>query len=520
MFNIKPIEQVIQNRVKKISIQFKIAFTSCIIVGLLAHLYMFMNKFPNYDDMAINSFGASLKLGRWFLWVLGAIAYHLDFVYSIPWINGFLTVICIATAAGMLVDMLHVKSKLCCALIGACLVVFPSWTATFFFMFTAPYYGVAFLLAVCSVYIAMKYYGKSKIKWLSPVCLACSLGIYQAYLPFVATCYVTVLLFEILLLEQNWIKSLKKAFYYLIQLLAGGGIYFLVMKISLQITGQSLTSYKGVDKMGVLSKESLLYFWRVIEQDFLGISINNNLEISHNLLLKVMYLLLSIFTILCIVVSIAKSIKRHNYMEAVFEVIYTIALVITINSIYLICQDGVYSLMRYSYVWLIIFPICLLDGMEMTLAERGKFMILLGWGMTLSICAGIFSYVHLANAEYFSMQLTFEQAKSYYTTVITQIKELDGYEPNMPVSFVGYGDIVDESLYRNQIMKVFEISGRDQVLAQTYDMGVFLRYYCGFDVEFFDIDTMQYKEISDMPTYPSEGSVQIIDGNVVVKFSK
>lgn len=275
MFNIKPIEQVIQNRVKKISIPFKTAFTSGIIVGLLAHLYMFMNKFPNYDDMTINSFGASLKLGRWFLWVLGAIAYHLDFVYSIPWINGFLTVICIATAAGMLVDMLHVKSKLCCALLGACLVVFPSWTATFFFMFTAPYYGVAFLLAVCSVYIAMKY-GESKIKWLSPVCLACSLGIYQAYLPFVATCYVTVLLFEILLLEQNWIKSLKKAFYYLIQLLAGGGIYFLVMKISLQITGQSLTSYKGVDKMGVLSKESLLYFWRVIEQDFLGISINNN----------------------------------------------------------------------------------------------------------------------------------------------------------------------------------------------------------------------------------------------------
>ena len=69
-------------------------------------------------------------------------------------------------------------------------------------------------------------------------------------------------------------------------------------------------------------------------------------------------------------------------------------------------------------------------------------------------------------------------------------------------------------------MKVFEISGRDQVLAQTYDMGAFLRYYCGFDVEFFDIDTMQYKEISDMPTYPSEGSVQIIDGNVVVKFSE
>ena len=61
MFNIKPIEQVIQNRVKKISIPFKTAFTSGIIVGLLAHLYMFMNKFPNYDDMAINSFGASLK---------------------------------------------------------------------------------------------------------------------------------------------------------------------------------------------------------------------------------------------------------------------------------------------------------------------------------------------------------------------------------------------------------------------------------------------------------------------------
>lgn len=518
MKQLKSIDDSLETINNKISPQFKIAFISGIILGLAAHAYMFTNKFPNYDDMGINGFGATFRLGRWFLWIIGSVAYHLDFVYSLPWVNGLITLLCIAVSAGLLVELLQIKSKIFCVLIGGCMVVFPSWTATFFFMFTAHFYGVAVLLAVLSIVFA----NTSSVRWLkyiSPLCLACSMGIYQAYLPFVATGYIVLLLLKIFDEPQvEIIKHIKRAFYYLFQLLSAGVIYLVVMKLSLKITGQELDSYKGVNEMGTFSLELLKKFKEIIKNDFFGIFLNNSLEISHNYVLKIMYLVLYVFIILVISLLIIKLIKSKKYIMAVWSVICAALFVIAINSIYLICQDGVYLLMRYAYVWLMILPVCFISRLSKLV--QSNILLLTERGLVTALLAGIFSYVHLANAEYFAMQLTYEQAKSYYTIVAMQIKELDGYSADMPVSFVGYDDISDESLYKNQIMEVFKMSGRDEVLAQTYNIGAFMKYYCGFEAEFFDIDVTEHEEISTMPIYPEKGSIKIIDGNVVVKFAE
>ena len=94
---------------------------SVIIIGLIAHLYMFTNKLPNYDDMLINSFGATFRLGRWFLWLLGAVAYHLDLVYSLPWVNGILSLLFLAVAAMLMVDVLNIKNKISVVIISGVL---------------------------------------------------------------------------------------------------------------------------------------------------------------------------------------------------------------------------------------------------------------------------------------------------------------------------------------------------------------------------------------------------------------
>ena len=89
----KHIEDNITNLYKKISSEFKITFISVWIFGLIAHAYMFMNKLPNYDDLlGVNGFGATFKVGRWFLWIVGAILYHIDFVYFLwrIWSTSFL----------------------------------------------------------------------------------------------------------------------------------------------------------------------------------------------------------------------------------------------------------------------------------------------------------------------------------------------------------------------------------------------------------------------------------------------
>ena len=138
--------------------------------------------------------------------------------------------------------------------------------------------------------------------------------------------------------------------------------------------------------------------------------------------------------------------------------------------------------------------------------------------MVIVLAAGIMSYCHFANAQYLSMDLGFEQASGYYGTIITQIKSLEDYNPQMKIALVGHDKIEDESLYRNQVMEVFEMSGRDAVMAQAYSIEYFLKYYCGFDTELVNVDA-EDEEIAQMPVYPQEGSIKIIDNIVVVKFS-
>lgn len=74
---------------------------------------MFTNKFPNYDDLrTLDGFGATFKLGRWFSRLMGAVAWHLDFVFSLPWVNGLLTLLLVALSAGFMADLLKIKSTI------------------------------------------------------------------------------------------------------------------------------------------------------------------------------------------------------------------------------------------------------------------------------------------------------------------------------------------------------------------------------------------------------------------------
>lgn len=516
MERIKSVDETIQSIYSKISKPFKTAFTAAVLFGIMAHLYMFMNKLPNYDDMGLNGFGATFRLGRWFLWVLGSIAYHLDFVYSLPWVNGLCTLLFIALSAGFAADVLNVKSIVGNMLIGAAMVVYPSWTATFFFMFTAPYYAVSLFLAVLSIYLAVK--GKRYII-ISALLTACSLGIYQAYFSFAAALYVIVIILMVTERKNDCLTVIRSSFYFLGQLVAGGALYFIITKISLAVTHQELADYKGVASIGSFSGFSFSGFFGKIWNDFFGLCFNNNLELSYNYVTKFMYAFLFVLSGVLVIMLMHRFICERQGWKAAQLAVLTVLFVIAVNSIYLVSSD-VYSLMRYSYVTLLILPVCLVDRCKRGGTGQHSFgkILRLEWALAFVLTAGILSYCHFANAQYLSLHLGFEQASGFYGTIITQIKELDGYEPQMKTAFVGYDAIEDKSLYRNQVMQVFEMSGRDNVMAQAYSIEYFLKYYCGFDTELVEPD-YNNSEIKQMPVYPAEGSIKIVDNMVVVKFS-
>lgn len=510
----KRVDQTVKSIYSRLTVEFKTAFLSAILFGLVAHVYMFTNKLPNFDDLEyLDKFGTTFRYGRWFLWLVGATAYHLELVFSLPWMNGLLTLLLLAISAGIVAELLGMKSKVANVLVGAALVVFPSWTVTFFYMFTAPYYGFAVLLAVLSVYFTVRY---KKGIVISALLMACSLGIYQAYLPFTATLYV-VLLFAMLYEENSYVDILKKSFYYLLSLGAGVGCYFILMKLSLVITGQQLTQYKGISSMGKLRLSRIPELMKIIFQNFICVFLNNNLEISYNLITKGMYLLLFVLCSCLIAWLVVSKIKTKEYLKSIEIVILAFMFVLAINSIYIMCEDGIYAIMYYSYSFLMIFPLVLIDR---TLKRQEKsVMVVLEHIITLVLCVGVLTYCHFANAQYLSLNLSYEQSYSFCNTLITQIKSMEGYQDDMPLVLAGE-KFEDDALYDNEVMQAFSISGKDDRLIDAYSKRQFLLLYCGFDAAPLSVRRLSEEaqaQVAKMPSYPDKGSIQIIDGAVVVK---
>lgn len=153
-------------------------FFSTFLLGLLIHMPIMLRDIPNHDGLASMYFDQNMiTSGRWFLTVACGISSY----YTLPWLIGLLAMLYLGIAAVLLVEFLEVRQGWAAVLVGGLLAVFPSLASTFAYVFTMDGYMLAVLLAVLAVLLTKKY----RLGFLpGALCLACSLGIYQSYLPF------------------------------------------------------------------------------------------------------------------------------------------------------------------------------------------------------------------------------------------------------------------------------------------------------------------------------------------------
>ena len=158
--------------------EWKLAFLSTFLVGLLCHMPIMLRDIPNHDGLASMYFDQNMiTSGRWFLTVACGVSSY----YTLPWLIGLLAMLYLGIASALLVEFLEVRQGWAAAVIGGLLAVFPSLASTFAYVFTMDGYMLAVLLAVLAVLLTKKY----RLGFLpGALCLACSLGIYQSYLPF------------------------------------------------------------------------------------------------------------------------------------------------------------------------------------------------------------------------------------------------------------------------------------------------------------------------------------------------
>lgn len=239
----------------------KTVLCSATFWGLLAHGMVLFNKYSFHDDVRyFNEVGATYESGRWMLGILGSLSANLlgSKNYSLPVVNGTITILCIAAIVYLLVDSLKIQSKPLVILLCGSMVTFPSVTGTFSYMFTAPYYYAASLLGVVGAWI---FHQKKNVValLLCTVLMACSVGVYQANIP---VCICTLLLYmmeDIRQSDMNWKAFWKMALCNATVCIGFVTEYFLVNQYFLNQFGVVLTDYKGINHFGRTNLSNYIY---------------------------------------------------------------------------------------------------------------------------------------------------------------------------------------------------------------------------------------------------------------------
>ncbi|MCL2807148.1 MAG: glucosyltransferase domain-containing protein [Coriobacteriia bacterium] len=527
--------QFLSDTWKRISPSIKATFFSSLILGLVVHLFVFTNHLPNHDGihyLVSNIDGADS--GRWFSFFPAL----LSSPFSLPWVNGLLSILYLSFAACLVVSLLKIQEPLYCVLIAALMVSFPSTTSIFCFLHSADVNFFGLLLACLAAYLAYRFkYGAIAAVFT----LALSLGIYQTWLGLCAGLLLLALVIDALLKDEPIKKLLIRGFKYLGVLLAGVVVYLLIMRMS---RPDGLIAYMGLDNMGqipLVDIPSLIYkaYGSMLKYFFLdtwGL---------HYSFMAVLFGLLAI-TGCFLLVLLCKQRGLAKQPGKLVLLIFLLALFpLGCNIIYVLSPDYVHTLMVYPTVLVLMLPLVLVSHKQ-SLAQQPKdegslithgntalarlpaLEILASWFIVGIVVVTVFNYGIVANKSYFKLNIGYEQAYAQSIGLTTQIKSLEGYTRDTHVVLVGrYNHGIANYQPSLPEIESFGPTGTlsgDNLIAD-FSFHSFLTKYLGFPnpITYHFDAVVSSKDIAaqlkELPLYPSQGSVLFINDVIYVNLS-
>ena len=131
-------------------------------------------------------------------------------------------------------------------------------------------------------------------------------------------------------------------------------------------------------------------------------------------------------------------------------------------------------------------------------------------------------YARFDNQCYLKDMLHQQEAISYYTTVITRIKSLPGYRPDMEVLFANTENAKDPTVYNIDELDFIRLNPywhNSYEYLHSLTREQFIKVWCGADFSWAWDPELQFSpEVQAMPSYPADGSVQMVRDVLIVKF--
>ena len=485
------------------------------VSGFFIHLFSLVNILHNYDDITYfgTRYGTGMESGRWALTYIGDIFGKIWGWPNASYLHGIVFIFLIAVSAWFIMDIFRIKKLSIGLLIGLVLVTFPSTVSTLFFKYTAVYYGLAILLSVGAVWILEK----SRFGWFFSIwCIAVALGIYQAYLPLTISLMIVLLMFKIIKEGKNFADILKIGLYYCVILIGGVILYFGILKLSLYVFNTELLDYQGVSDMGNISIASIFPMIIKAVKECLNMPFNNYCNLAPNNILKIGYILLFVISFALMIFTVFINNREAYIGRMLMLLLLLVCFPLAVNFIVIMCPNSwIYTLMVFSFVVLLLLPVILYECVD----EKWKLGNILRKSALVIVIVMMCNYAYIANVNYQTMYFTDRQTENYFSSMLTQVRMTDGYKSSMPWAFIG-NNITDPS-FKNFAANNLMYGGNGAEYVNAYSRISWFRAYQGFDIKLVaDIEkAILYKneDVKNMPCYPDNGSIKIIDGIVVIK---
>lgn len=491
----------------------RVPLAASLLFGFLAHAFAFTNKLVNHDEVTcLFSKGATVISGRWGLGALDSVFPNV----SMPWIYGVITIFLLAVSVCVLVSLLHIHSKWMQVLAAGLVLTFPSLTGTFGYLFTASSYGVAFLLAVLSVWLLQR-----KSVWYLLGALASmilSLSIYQAYISLTAALLVLVLIRQ-LLEGEDAAAVFRRGLCYVLFLALTLGLYYGLTQVVFRLKHIQMGSYAAasiVFDIRTLPDNILLAyraFFLNFQETALGLIPTAFSRTVHLLLLA------------CAAVLLMHLASEKGRKAASLLLLTALAAVLplAVNCMYLFtAPESIHTLVLYSFVCVYLLVLMLADE---AMRAAGNWM---EWvrraalnAVVLLSAVIILVNTYVANEAYLTLHLRYENAFAFYTALLADIRQSPEFTQGTRLAVIGTWD--DPDFYEDKLDFTNSLTGVTGFKPDSYSNQLFLQYYIGLSIPLASQEEQERiaatAEYDAMPRYPYYGSTRKFGDTIVVKLS-
>lgn len=404
----------------------------------LTHLLLMTKNILSADillnNVFYNGYSWEISLGRFGLYVVGLLKCFL----TIPHIDILISYFIISISLVILFDLFSFRKKEDIILYILIICLNPITSATLLFDYCSIGYTLAFLCSILSIYVYYKEENKIKKYLFSLILIVVALSMYQAYLSVIVTTFIIYNIKLLLEKKENFKLSLK----YILTLLMGALLYFIIMKISLLVFHVNMSNYSGADKIGLQTLLSIPkkigLSYKLFYEYYFTDKIVKNIYIKNNIL--------NIFLLILLIIGVVFQIFKNNLSpkKKVLTLLLVLTLPIFLNSIIFTINDiKLQLLMSASYL---LIPLLLITTMP---ENKMKYLSI------IVIILLLRNNLIQTQATYLSLENTFNK----YNTVITSAIKKNINHQNYKFALIGsseneteinklnYGFISDDAIF-------------------------------------------------------------------------